>query len=115
MVSEKPVLTCRALLIEENDRVDEENRFRFNRLKKNLQEWIKHNIKEDYYKQVLLQNLRSPQQIVESLSMLLVKEAEKRQGVLETNDINDKIEYITKILDSGWFEAKKPPQKKAKS
>jgi Lon protease-like protein len=112
VVQESPFIICNAYVVEENDSVQAQNRFRFNRLRKNLEEWIRENIKEDYYRQVLLQNLRSPQQIVESLSMLLIKESTKRQEVLETNDINQKIEFMTKLLDKEWFNDNKKEVKK---
>jgi uncharacterized protein len=98
VVREKPYLVCRASEVNENNEIEEKNRFVLNRLKKMLVTWIDENISETDQAATFVSNLNSPQKILECLSMCLVSDAEVQQSILEKDDVNDRVRFIQELF-----------------
>lgn len=98
VVQDKPYIRCRAKVLEEKLVLSQANRFRFNRVKKYLFDWLDTNVPDEEYKQVMLSLLTTPQRVLECAAICFIAESKIRQKMLESNDINKKVELVANYL-----------------
>jgi ATP-dependent Lon protease len=99
-VSETPYVVCRAAPLKEATGVNPENLFRLNRMKKLIKQWAELQIEDTSERQQFLKILKSEEKILESASMIFMDDPLVRQQILEMNDINERINFMTDRMPS---------------
>lgn len=99
-VHTKPYQTFKAKLFEDVQDISEEKRFRLNRLKIMLTDWLQRAIEDEAQRKALIANLETPAIIVECFSAFMISEPTKRQEILEAATIDDQIDLIYDALPS---------------
>jgi Lon protease-like protein len=97
----EPYIVCQAAPIEESGEVEEPNLFALNRCRKRLEGWVRTHISSPGQQEAMLRALDSPQKVLDSLGLYVVKDPDLRQELLETQDINERIRLMTRITEGG--------------
>lgn len=100
IIDDKPYFSCWASLIAENEEVNPENKFRIHRFQKILKQWVTENLEDPSERMHFLKAMRSPEQMVDSMAMFFIEDSDERQSILEKNDINQKIEFLSQHLNN---------------
>lgn len=101
VIEDKPYFSCWASLIEENEEVKPENKFRVHRFRNILKSWVDENLEDPSERMQFLKAMRSPEQMVDSMAMFFIEDSDERQSILEKDDINQKIEFLSEHLKMG--------------
>ncbi len=100
VIEEKPYIVCQAVAIDENSKLDPKNIFRLNRLYKIFKDWADQNIEDPVERQHFSSSMREEQQLIETMGLFFIEETEDRQHLLELDDINERLEFVSKHLPS---------------
>lgn len=93
-------IICEAEIIPETDQVRPELIQALNALTKILTRWIHTHIPDPTQREVFMNNVIHPEEIVGAFSSYLVRDYDLQQMVLEFNNINDKIEFLFRLTES---------------
>ncbi|MCB0370136.1 MAG: LON peptidase substrate-binding domain-containing protein [Bdellovibrionales bacterium] len=96
-----PYYICEAVLIEENNTPKPEKSSKINTLNKLLASWITKYFGNPVQAEMFIRNLDGPEAIVSAFTAYLVKDYDFQQMILELNDINEKIELLYRLVESG--------------
>jgi len=94
IVGTEPYLTCRAEVVSERDEVETSYTEAMERLNRVLLRWIEKNVADPSQRDALLVSLTSPQRVLETLAMVGVKDPDIQQGILEMDDVNERIRLM---------------------
>lgn len=97
----EPYLICQATPIEETHKVFESCKADLAVINKVLIRWVHQHIPEPSHREQLLKNLQTAEEIVGCYASYLISDADMQQLILETDDINEKIKLVMRLVSSG--------------
>jgi Lon protease-like protein len=100
-----PYIACEARLVAENNSVRPDRADRLAQFRQVLDVWAESHIESRRQRDAFLSDLVTPQQVVETATMLLVKDAATRQAVLDIDDINQRIDLVSAALATSMVAA----------
>lgn len=89
-----------AELILENVKILKESQVPLKTLKKVLGRWVNAHISDAYQRDLFMERVSSPEEIVGSFANYLVRDYDMQYHILEVDDINEKIEILYRLLES---------------
>lgn len=96
-----PYIVCEAeKLVELND-VRPDHLGSLMTLHKVLVQWVSGHVTDPYQREVFLKNLRQPEEVVGCFASFLVRDNDMQQMILESDNINEKIDLIHGMVASG--------------
>lgn len=93
-------IVCRAQLLPELVKVKTEMNKYLSSLQKILVRWINTHIPDPSQREIFMRNLSGPEEVVGAFAAYLVRDYDLQQMILEFNDINDKIEFLHRLVES---------------
>lgn len=96
-----PYIICEAQVIPENHLVKNELALSFMTLNKVLVNWIEHHVSDEQSQKQFLKNIRTPEEVLGCFASYLVADHDFQQIILESNDINEKIDLVSRLISSG--------------
>jgi ATP-dependent Lon protease len=96
----KPYLVCEAQIIAEKSVVDSSLKMQLSSLNKILARWIMTHIPDPDQRELFMRNINHPDEIVGAFASYLVRDYDLQQMVLEYDDINEKILYLHRLMES---------------
>lgn len=98
-------IVCEAEIITENLVVDAAELAKLNDLQKILTRWIRTHIPDLGQQELFLKNVAGPEEVLGAFGSYLVKDYDLQQMVLEFDDINDKIRFLYRLVESAEVTA----------
>lgn len=95
-----PYIICEGQIIPEKTILEPELRPELNSLHKILTRWIHTHIPDPAQRDIFMRNLIHPEEIVGSFASYLVRDYDLQQMVLEYDDINDKVHFLHRLMES---------------
>lgn len=99
--SETLYLVCEAEPVLEKKSVDDSLQPQIQSLNKILARWITAHIPDATQRDLFLQNLSGPEEIIGAFSAYLIRDYDLQQMVLEFDSINEKIQFLHRLAESG--------------
>lgn len=96
----RPYLVVNAERIDEEIELNESHGVHYLNLHRFLVTWIGRHITDKSTQEQFIKGLRGPQEVVGAAVSYLVRDPDLQQLILETNDINEKLDLISGILSS---------------
>lgn len=96
-----PYIVCDAKPIEENHLMGSQAAGEFIFINKVLRNWLEHRIPEPENREHFLRNLQSAEDVIGCYASYLVVDHDMQQLLLESNDINEKIQLVSGLIASG--------------
>jgi Lon protease-like protein len=93
-------LVLNAEVIEEEVEVHPANVQQLQHLLKILTRWIQSHIPDPQQQEIFMKNLAGAEEIVGAFSSYLVRDFDLQQTVLELDNINDKIKFLHRLIES---------------
>lgn len=94
VVATQPYITCRAIRRPEFDEVSSQNNAPLERLRRRLWRWADESIAEPEQRAAVVVGFSTPQRIIEALAMIMVRDTDLRQAILEMDDLNERINLM---------------------
>lgn len=94
----KPYIVCEAQVISENHHVKTELIRTLGTLRKVLAKWIEKHMGGEQSQQQFLRNIRTPEEILGCFASYLVADHDFQQIILESDDINEKIDLVSRLI-----------------
>lgn len=95
-----PYIVCDSDILPENSIVKEGAARELASLNKILHRWVHTHIPDPAQREMFVRNLSQPEEIVGSFASYLVRDYDLQQMVLEFNDINEKIHFLHRLVES---------------
>ncbi|MBO9667604.1 MAG: LON peptidase substrate-binding domain-containing protein [Bdellovibrio sp.] len=95
-----PYIVCEGQIIPEKTVVDNEEKAHLMALTKILTRWIHTHIPDPAQRDLFMRNLHHPEEIVGSFASYMVRDYDLQQMVLEFDDINDKVGFLHRLMES---------------
>ncbi len=95
-----PYIVCEGHVIPEVNEVLKTQQSSLDSLYRTLTRWIENHIPEPSQRDIFLRNIKHPQDIVGTFSSYLVRDYDMQQMVLEYDDINEKIQFLQRLMES---------------
>ncbi len=95
-----PYMVCEAQIIPEKTVLEPSLRLELNSLHKILTRWIQTHIPDPAQRDIFMRNLTHPEEIVGSFASYLVRDYDLQQMVLEYDDINEKVHFLHRLMES---------------
>lgn len=96
----KPYLVCEAEFIPEDNDLEPELSADLGSLFKSLARWVHTHIPDPGQREMFMRNLNRPEEVVGSFATYLVRDYDMQQVILELNDINAKIKFLHRLMES---------------
>ncbi|XGC79531.1 LON peptidase substrate-binding domain-containing protein [Bdellovibrio bacteriovorus] len=96
-----PYIVCEAEIIPEENELLPQMQTELDALFRSLYRWIETHIPDPTQRDILLRNLVEPEEIVGSFASYLVRDYDMQHMVLEFKDINEKVRFLYRLLESG--------------
>ncbi len=93
-----PYIVCEAEQLEENHLMKSDLVKAFGTINKCLTRWIEAHIPSVENQQQLLRNIRTPEEVVGCYASYLIRDHDMQQVILESNDINDKVSLVYRLI-----------------
>jgi uncharacterized protein len=93
-----PYIICEYSEVTENNSMLEPSRFIYQRIEKTLKAWIEENVTGTSEKASLQAQLHEPNAVIEWFCLFLISDSLIRQTILETDDINSRIQLISRLV-----------------
>ena len=108
VVQDQPYLCAQAVMIE--DEAHELTLFTkpINRFKKILFDWLDQNIENHDHQQNFIDEIKTPDQIIDYLATFIIQEPKVKQCLLETHSLIERITLIDILLTGGSPERENP-------
>lgn len=97
----RPYIVCEATTISENLDIRESSSKGFLYLQKVLFQWMNSHIPDPNSRMQFMGQIQSPQEVVGCYAAYLLADHDMKQLILETNDINEKIGLLNRLVLSG--------------
>jgi ATP-dependent Lon protease len=94
-------LVLEAEIIHEVTDVKPENKVALDHLLKILTRWIKSHIPDLQQQDIFMKSLNGPEEIVGAFSSYMVRDYDLQQAALEMDNINEKIQFLHRLFESG--------------
>lgn len=95
-----PYIVCDGEILPENAIVKDVSGRELASLNKILHRWVQTHIPDPAQREMFVRNLTQPEEIVGSFASYLVRDYDLQQMVLEFNDINEKIHFLHRLVES---------------
>jgi ATP-dependent Lon protease len=99
--TDTPYIVCEAEPVAESNEVKSASGPMIQSLNNVLARWIHTHVPDPGQKEIFMNNLTGPEEIIGAFASYLVKDYDFQQMILELNDINDKIYYLHRLAESG--------------
>lgn len=96
-----PYLMCEATKVSENHSVEQKNEPLLLMAHKVMVHWLQFHIPDPRSRENFLSYVRTPEQVVGCYASYLISDSDLQQLVLESDDINEKIVMINRLIESG--------------
>lgn len=96
-----PYIVCHAEIIPENHTMSSEIVAEFTTINKVLRKWVETRIPEPRNREHFLRHIQSAEEVIGCYASYLVADHDMQQLLLESNDINEKIQLVTGLIASG--------------
>lgn len=96
----KPYILCDASIIYEENSVDEKKKTTLESIHKILIRWIETHIPDALQREIFLKSINTSEEIVGTFSSYLIRDYDLQQMALEFNNINDKIDFLHRLIES---------------
>lgn len=96
-----PYIVCEATEISENHQMQMNVAQEFMTVNKVLLNWIEKHIPEPSNRDQFLRNIRSAEEVIGCFASYLIADHDMQQLLLESNDINEKIQLVNGLISSG--------------
>lgn len=97
-IQTEPFVECEAEIIEENVSLRSELRFKLHRVRQNLEKWAGLNIEDYPTQEQFIDSLQTPNNVIETASLIFLESREDQQELLEMNDINLQLENLLRMM-----------------
>lgn len=97
---QKPFIVCEGQIVTEKTVVEAEQKNKLDSLYKVLTRWVHTHLQDSSQRDLFLGNLLNPEEIVGSFASYLVRDYDLQQMVLEYDDINEKINFLHRLVES---------------
>ncbi len=98
-------IVCEAQAVTENHDVGNEHLQTFVTAHKVMISWMNHHISDPHARDQFLTYVKTPEQVIGCYASYLVADHDMQQLILECNDINEKIDLISRLIASGELVA----------
>lgn len=98
--SPEPYLIHKGEWVEENLEFGQENIFRLHRFHKEFVSWLYTNVDDRQRLELFLGQIDEPEEKINYFCSLMVHDAEAQQRLLEVNDINERLELLSTLVES---------------
>lgn len=99
--SDKPYIVCEAEILNENLILEEQKVQDFITVQKVLLQWMNMNIPDVQVREQLYGHLKTADEVVGCYAHYVLSDNDCQQILLEENDINNKVEMLTRLISSG--------------
>jgi ATP-dependent Lon protease len=96
-----PYLVCEASELAENHNVEREVEPMLLTAHRVMVHWLKYHIPDPRSRENFLNYVKTPEQVVGCYASYLVSDSDLQQLLLESNDINEKLVMINRMIESG--------------
>lgn len=97
---DKPYIVCQAERIEENHEIHQEIFPLFLVLHKIMVQWLNIHISDEHSREQFLNYVMTPEKVIGCFVSYIISDIDIQQMLLDSNDINEKIELISSIIKS---------------
>lgn len=102
---QKGFCLCEAEVLIEQQILQEDEKSKVADLHRILSRWIHTHIPDPMQQNLFLKNVSGPEEIVGAFSSYLVRDYDLQQMVLELNDINEKVRFLYRLVESAEITA----------
>ncbi|MFS4460110.1 LON peptidase substrate-binding domain-containing protein [Bdellovibrio sp. HCB2-146] len=95
-----PYIVCEGEILEEKTAVQTAEQASLNALYRTLSRWIQTHIPDTNQREIFMRNVTRPEEVVGSFASYLVRDYDLQQIVLEYDDINEKIRFLQRLMES---------------
>lgn len=95
-----PFIVCEATVLEENQVVEVTQKNDLHVIHQILNRWISKHIPDPLQREIFLKSIHRPEEVIGAFSSYLVRDYDFQQVILELNNINEKIEIISRLVQS---------------
>ncbi len=99
-----PYQKYNCIMTPEDNRLTPENRFKVNRLKIDLKNWVKGSSHNKEHQQSFFNKMHHNAQLINYACTFLLSDSHKQQSLLEISNINDRLERLLEYLVGPVFE-----------
>jgi len=101
----QPYLVCEAEPLTENLQLSGASTVTFQTAHKVLVHWLYQHIQDAHSRDQFLNYVKTPEQVIGCFASYLVKDPDLQQVILESDDINEKVIIINRLIQSGELVA----------
>jgi Lon protease-like protein len=98
--TDTPYLVCEAEIIGDKSKVLDKNLGSLQALEAILHRWILRHIPDQKQQSLFIQQITGPQEIIGCFSSYLIEDYDLQQMTLEMEDVNDRIEFLIRLVSS---------------
>lgn len=98
VLEENPYLVCRAEELKTDERLDESNRFRLNRIRALMLKWADKYITDPEDQKALFSSIQSPSALVETVAGIFVDSSLDRQRLLQQENVNRQLDQLLEFI-----------------
>lgn len=98
--TDTPYLVCEAEVIGDKSRVHEKNMGALKALESILHRWIQRHIPDPQQQALFIQQVSGPQEVIGCFASYLIEDYDLQQMTLEMDDINDRIDFLIRLVSS---------------
>lgn len=95
-----PYIVCESQIIPEKSILEPAHYSELNSLHRTLVRWIQTHIPDPSQRDLFVRSLNQPEEIVGSFASYLVRDYDLQQMVLEHDDINSKVSFLHRLMES---------------
>lgn len=96
-----PYIVVKAEEIRENNQVDDEHKHKLEVLHRVLGQWVYTHMPDAQQRHQFMMSINLPDEILGCFASYLIQDFDLQQMILESSDINEKIEMIHRLVQSG--------------
>lgn len=98
---DKPYIVCEAEEITENNQLSVTAFQKFMLLQKVMVSWMQNHIPDPHVRTQFMSQIRTPDEVIGCYASYMVADHDLQQLILESNDINEKVQLINTMVASG--------------
>ena len=98
--TDKPYLIVDTKIIQENLEISEILKPKYMTLSTVLAKWVQKNIPEQKQREIFIQSLKSPQEVIGAFAAYLIRDYDLQYEMMEIHSSNQQIEYLYRLFES---------------
>lgn len=98
--SNKPYLVVDATVINENLEISEILKPKYMTLSTLLAKWVQKNIPEQKQREIFIQSLKSPQEVIGAFAAYLIRDYDLQYEMMEIHSSDGQIDYLYRLFES---------------